>query len=254
MKRDYNANDYVWIKELLQYPLILKERLGHFEDTSEIRVPDDPIEQVIFQDHAKKAIRKIAHKRGHVLMVGRPGTGKSMLAGMLQDVLAQSLHDYIRPRDSILAYPGKDRNHIRIAYEDPATADRLVESLQAKLESIASREASFSLAEQIDAVRRIKIALLLATFLLVAGSWYLPLLLAGAGITGIGSIFLFLQENNHRAQEKIQQNQQQGTLPNLRPIFDMLPVVLYDPRQNRNLLARIAEPNARVMKGGTKHG
>ncbi len=253
MKRAYNANDYAWIKELLQYPLILKERLGHFEDTSEIRVPDDPIEQVIFQDRAKKTIRKIAHKRGHILMVGRPGTGKSMLAGMLQDVLTQSLHDYIRPHDSILAYPGKDRNHIRIAYEDPAAADRLIEDLQARLESIASREASFSLAEQIDAVRRIKIALLLATFLLGVGSWYLPLLLAVAGITGIGSIFLFLQENNHRAQEKIQQNQQQGTPPNIRPIFDMLPVVLYDPRQNLSLLARIAEPNARVMKGGFRH-
>ena len=53
MKKDYNANDYAWIRELLQYPLILKERLGHFKDTSEIQVPEDPIERVIFQDHAK---------------------------------------------------------------------------------------------------------------------------------------------------------------------------------------------------------
>jgi len=253
MKTDYNANDYAWIKELLQYPLLLKERLRHFEDTSEIEVPEDPIERVIFQDRAKKAIRKIAHKRGHILMVGRPGTGKSMLAGMLQDVLAQSLNEYIRPSESILAYPGKDRNHIRIAYEEPQTAERLLEDLQATLESAASHTIPFALTEQIAAVRRIKNVLLLATFLLASGSWYLPILLAGAGITGIGSIFLFLQENNHRAQEKIQQNQQQGPPPTLRPIFDMLPVVLHDPRQNRSLLARIAEPNARVMKGGFRH-
>jgi len=253
MKTDYNANDYTWIKELLQYPALLKERLRHFEDTSEIRVPEDPIERVIFQDRAKKAIRKIAHKRGHILMVGRSGTGKSMLAGMLEDVLAQSLNDYIRPSKSILAYPGKDRNHIRIAYEDPETTEHLLADLQATLESVAARTIPFTLAEQIEAVRRIKIALLLATILLAAGSWYLPILLAGAGITGIGSIFLFLQENNHKAQEKIQQNQQQGPPANLRPIYDMLPVVLHDPRQKRSLLARIAEPNARVMKGGFRH-
>jgi ATP-dependent Lon protease len=93
MKTDYNPNDYAWIKELMQYPAMLRERLCHFEDTSEIQIPEDPIEQVIFQDRAKKAIRKIAHKRGHILMVGRPGTGKSMLAGMLQDVLARSPND-----------------------------------------------------------------------------------------------------------------------------------------------------------------
>ena len=253
MKKDYNANDYAWIRELLQYPLILKERLGHFKDTSEIQVPEDPIERVIFQDHAKKAIRKIAHKRGHILMVGRPGTGKSMLAGMLQEVLAQSFHEYIRPTQSILAYPGKDRNHIRIAYEDPETAERLLEDLQEKLESAAARAIPFTLTGQIEALRRVKITLLLATVLLCAGSWYLPLLLAGAGITGIGSIFLFLQENNHKVQEKIHQNQQQGPPPNLKPIYDILPVVLHDPRQNRSLLARIAEPNARAMKGGFRH-
>lgn len=253
MKRDYNANDYTWIKELLQYPLVLRERLSHFEDTSFLQVPEDPIERVIFQDHAKKSIRKIAHKRGHILMVGRPGTGKSMLASMLQEVLTQSLHDYIRPSESILAYPGKDRNHIRIAYESPEVADRLLDDLREKLDSAAARATPFSLAEQIEGVRRVKIALLAVTAMMAAGGWFLPFLLVGAGITGIGSLFLFLQENNHKAQEKIQQNQQQGTPANLRPLYDMLPVVLHDPRQSRSLLARIAEPNARAMKGGFRH-
>ncbi len=253
MKNDYNANDYAWIKELLQYPLVLKERLAYFRDTSEIEVPADPIERVIFQDRAKKAIRKIAHKRGHILMVGRPGTGKSMLAGMLQEVLTKSLDDYIRPRDAILAFPGKDRNHIRIAYEPPDTVDPLLDALREKLEVAAAASPVFSLEPQIKHVRRIKLALITATVLLGAGGFFFPLLLAGAGITGIGSIFLFLQENNHRAQEEIQRSQQHGPPANLRSLHDMLPVVLYDPRQSDTLLARIAEPNARVMKGGFRH-
>jgi Lon-like ATP-dependent protease len=62
-----------------------------FEDTSQIAIPEDPIDRVIFQDKAKRAIRKIAQNRGHILMVGRPGTGKSMLANMFKEVLEQSL-------------------------------------------------------------------------------------------------------------------------------------------------------------------
>ncbi len=83
---DYKDNDYEWIKELLDYPRALEERLDFFTDTTQIDIPEDPIDQVIFQDKAKRAIRKIAQNRGHILMVGRPGTGKSMLANMLKAV------------------------------------------------------------------------------------------------------------------------------------------------------------------------
>ena len=58
----------------------------------------DPIDRVIFQEPAKRAIRKTAQNRGHILMVGGPGTGKSMLANMVKEVLQKSLGDYLRPR------------------------------------------------------------------------------------------------------------------------------------------------------------
>ena len=91
MSNEYNENDYTWIKELMEYPQTLAEHLEFFDDTSQITVPEDPIEKVIFQDRAKEAIRKIAQNKGHILMVGRPGTGKSMLANMFNDVLDMSL-------------------------------------------------------------------------------------------------------------------------------------------------------------------
>ena len=69
MNRDYREKDYEWIKELMSYPQALEKRLEFFTDTSQISLPEDPIEKVIFQDKAKAAIRKIAQNkigRAHV--------------------------------------------------------------------------------------------------------------------------------------------------------------------------------------------
>ena len=59
MNNDYTEKDYAEVNALLQYPEVLKENLSYFEDTSEIKVPEDPIEKVIFQSKAKNSIRKI---------------------------------------------------------------------------------------------------------------------------------------------------------------------------------------------------
>ena len=87
----YTGNDYAWIRELLQYPDSLGAHLDFFATTADISLPVDPIERVVFQDRAKAAIRKIAQNRGHILMVGRPGTGKSLLANMFKEVLDRSM-------------------------------------------------------------------------------------------------------------------------------------------------------------------
>ena len=87
MTKDYTEEDYQTIKDLQKYQSNLEDRLNFFEDTSTITIPEDPIEMVVFQDKAKKAIRDIAQSKGHILMVGKPGTGKSLLAEMFNIVL-----------------------------------------------------------------------------------------------------------------------------------------------------------------------
>jgi len=253
MSSDFNENDYNWIKELTVYPENLAKHIDFFEDTSQINIPDDPIEKVIFQERAKDAIRKIAQNKGHILMVGRPGTGKSMLANMFNEVIDKSLGNYIRPRESIIAYPGKDQNHIRIVYEDPETIDERILLVHDAIETARDSVDEFSLSDQIASVRRVKKGLLWATGISAVAGFFFPPAFIATGLTGIGSIFMYMQENNHKAQEKIQREALFGKKNTVKHLTDMVPEILYDPRKDKRLMARISEPNVRNMKGGFRH-
>ncbi|HPO88675.1 MAG TPA: ATP-dependent protease LonB [Methanothrix sp.] len=75
-----------------------------FEDTSSIAVPESLIDQVIGQEEAVEVIRKAAHQRRHVMLIGSPGTGKSMLGKAMSELLpVEELQDilvYHNPEDN----------------------------------------------------------------------------------------------------------------------------------------------------------
>jgi len=249
----YKDEDYEWIKELMLYPQTLEKNLSYFDNTSGITTPADPLEKIIFQDKAKKAIRKVAQNRGHLLMVGKPGTGKSMLADMFNHVIDRSMGDYIRPKESIVAYPGKDQNHMRVAYAPPEKIENHILKINLAIENAKNSMEEFSLDKHISSVRKVKNILLGITALSVIAGVFFPPAFVITGLSGIGAIFMFIQENSHRVQEKIQQEAFSSKSANVKHITDMVPEILYDPRKDINLMIRISEPNSKNMKGGFRH-
>ena len=67
--------------------------------SADIDVPHRLIDQVIGQEHAVEVIRKAAVQRRHVMMIGTPGTGKSMLAKAMAELLPKE------EMQDILVYP-----------------------------------------------------------------------------------------------------------------------------------------------------
>src|SRR3989338_4931043 len=88
------------------------------KSTKSIAVPERIIDQVIGQDEAAHIIKKASLQRRHVLLIGDPGTGKSMMGMALAELLPKSeLKD-------ILALPNPNDENNPLIKELPAGQGR----------------------------------------------------------------------------------------------------------------------------------
>ena len=89
-----------------------------FKSTAEIKVPGKIVEQVIGQEEAVEVIKKAAEQRRHVLLIGEPGTGKSMLGLALAELLPmEKLVD-------VIAFPNPNDENMPLVRTLPAGQGR----------------------------------------------------------------------------------------------------------------------------------
>ncbi|MCL4335537.1 MAG: ATP-dependent protease LonB [Candidatus Thermoplasmatota archaeon] len=101
----------------------------NINSTKDVTIPKILFDQVIGQDEAAQVVKKAALQKRHVLLIGDPGTGKSMLA--------QSMTDFLKKEDleDIVVFPNpEDSNRPKVKTFPAGKAKELLRQYQMKAE------------------------------------------------------------------------------------------------------------------------
>ncbi|MFH1285018.1 MAG: ATP-binding protein, partial [Candidatus Micrarchaeota archaeon] len=83
--------------------------------TLEVEIPENPLERIIGQEEAVKASGVIAKQRRNLLLIGPPGTGKSMVAQAISYLLPKPqeevsvLHNPETPEKPVVEVRGRTK-------------------------------------------------------------------------------------------------------------------------------------------------
>jgi Lon-like ATP-dependent protease len=112
-----------------------------FKTTADLEVPERLLDQVIGQDQAVQIVKKAAEQKRHVMLIGDPGTGKSMVARAMTEFLPKE------ELEDIIAYPNTDdpnTPHIRVV--PGGKANEIIKAQRTEAKKKTEQQSSMTLA------------------------------------------------------------------------------------------------------------
>ncbi len=108
-----------------------------FKSTAEVKIPERLVDQVIGQERAVEVIRKAAEQKRHVMLIGDPGTGKSMLARSMTELLPRD-----ELQDIIVYHNPEDPNEPKIRVVPAGKGREIVNAQKAEANQRREQKAS----------------------------------------------------------------------------------------------------------------
>lgn len=160
-----------------------------FTHTGEISIPSKIIDQVIGQEHAVNIIRKASNQRRHVMLIGEPGTGKSLLGAAMAEMLPR------KNLEDILVIANLENPNNPKVISLPAGQGRA--RVDIKLEEAKKRESTWTMIRIIIPL----VIIILGIFLSVSGGDGLdPVVLLGSIFVGMFT-FMVLNSIHGRSED-----------------------------------------------------
>jgi Lon-like ATP-dependent protease len=149
-----------------------------FKSTEKIKIPKKLVDQVIGQDEAVEVVKKAADQRRHVMLIGDPGTGKSMLARSMTELLPK------RELEDAIAYHNP---------EDPNNPKfRVVPAGKGK-EIVKAQKANAMVQKEMRTRMKLIICIMIVAIAVLAWIWSGDVLVLFFGIIAAAIVYMVLR-------------------------------------------------------------
>ncbi len=121
------------------YKKMLIEIYDKFTTTEEIPIPKDPFDRIIGQERAVRIAKIVATQKRHLLLVGPPGTGKSLIARAMASILKKPkqqisvLNNPERPERPILKIENYDELAKENSKRESGTIGKIIDVREAPI-------------------------------------------------------------------------------------------------------------------------